>query len=538
MAASKSRERIAKERLSEKVLRVKDVQTRLHNQLDDIKRFDNIINRFTNDSTQSISKIFNDLINQLEERKTSFLAKLNEISNVANVTVRDKKEIYTNVLNHCSKSLEYTEMLLASNESILPQYSAASQQLEDSTLNSLILLEEDSQVVQDYISLVPQNKFSIESCLIQGLHREMNNFDEVLNDIKIHLDVNGTTSEHLYLETADCISTISLVDGQQLHSLINSPTSECDNQRIIPSMYTDTVPSWSLPVQSIVYILILRITSLTSLITQPYSDNLVELSSALSDYCQQVEYVPNEFLLNLKVNQICCGKFTHDGSWYRAQIQEFDHNHTNGSINSVCVRYIDYGNIEILPASFLLPLPVELGQLPAQALYLNINNIIFPLPPLPADMISSLEKWMEYMLVGTISQAVITNMDVNNELDVNLFVPVNVLRSSESAAVLHQVGLHLPAWLMECSTDIIEFGSVLSSLMSDALSVVKNYHTLFGDQPITESITESSQPITESSQPIIEPITESSQPITESSQLITDQSLSSQPIIGIISTNH
>jgi hypothetical protein len=103
MAASKSRERIAKERLSEKVLRVKDVQTRLHNQLDDIKRFDNIINRFTNDSTQSISKIFNDLINQLEERKTSFLAKLNEISNVANVTVRDKKEIYTNVLNHCSK---------------------------------------------------------------------------------------------------------------------------------------------------------------------------------------------------------------------------------------------------------------------------------------------------------------------------------------------------------------------------------------------------------------------------------------------------
>uniref|UniRef100_A0A8D3BWW7 Tudor domain containing 1 n=1 Tax=Scophthalmus maximus TaxID=52904 RepID=A0A8D3BWW7_SCOMX len=55
----------------------------------------------------------------------------------------------------------------------------------------------------------------------------------------------------------------------------------------------------------------------------------------------------------------CCAQFSGDNNWYRAVILEVGK-------NEMCVIYADYGNIEKVPFSRILPIPMHLLQLPFQ----------------------------------------------------------------------------------------------------------------------------------------------------------------------------
>ena len=63
------------------------------------------------------------------------------------------------------------------------------------------------------------------------------------------------------------------------------------------------------------------------------------------------------------LGQMCCARFSEDGRWYRARVS-----HIPGE-GSFRVRFVDYGNQEVVPVSELRPFKQEFQYIPAQAIH-------------------------------------------------------------------------------------------------------------------------------------------------------------------------
>ncbi|CAI5775017.1 Tudor domain containing 1 [Podarcis lilfordi] len=92
---------------------------------------------------------------------------------------------------------------------------------------------------------------------------------------------------------------------------------------------------------------------------------LHKLMTGLADYCNS----QNDSSFKPKVGEPCCARFTGDDTWYRAVVLEV-------SVSEVKVAYADYGNVEILPLSRLLPITAPYLELPFQILKCSIAGIM------------------------------------------------------------------------------------------------------------------------------------------------------------------
>ncbi|XP_033005518.1 tudor domain-containing protein 1 isoform X2 [Lacerta agilis] len=92
---------------------------------------------------------------------------------------------------------------------------------------------------------------------------------------------------------------------------------------------------------------------------------LRKLMTGLVDYCNS----QNDSSFKPKVGEPCCARFTGDDNWYRAVVLEV-------CVSEVKVAYADYGNVEMLPLSRLLPITAPYLELPFQILKCSIAGIM------------------------------------------------------------------------------------------------------------------------------------------------------------------
>ncbi|XP_077635703.1 tudor domain-containing protein 1 isoform X5 [Crocuta crocuta] len=85
---------------------------------------------------------------------------------------------------------------------------------------------------------------------------------------------------------------------------------------------------------------------------------LNDLNKSLAEYCQQK--VPSDF--KAEIGQLCCAPFAGDGNWYRALVKEIL---PGGNVK---VHFVDYGNMEEVPADELQMIPPKFLKLPCQGI--------------------------------------------------------------------------------------------------------------------------------------------------------------------------
>ncbi|XP_065602669.1 tudor domain-containing protein 1 [Cyrtonyx montezumae] len=93
-------------------------------------------------------------------------------------------------------------------------------------------------------------------------------------------------------------------------------------------------------------------------------EKLFKQLTELQDYCESCKQQP----FRPKQGEACCAKFSGDGHWYRALVLEV-------SQSTVQVLYVDYGNIEILPLSNVLPITGSYLKVPFQTIICSLAGI-------------------------------------------------------------------------------------------------------------------------------------------------------------------
>lgn len=101
------------------------------------------------------------------------------------------------------------------------------------------------------------------------------------------------------------------------------------------------------------------------------------------------------------------------------------------------VLYIDYGNHEQIPFSSVSLLPPQFSYLPAQALYCSLHPLSFS--GVDAPVTASLHRWLSETLTGTRFSILIESVGTSNNLVAKPYIPVQILCSESSTALLHEV---------------------------------------------------------------------------------------------------
>ncbi|XP_062831767.1 tudor domain-containing protein 1 isoform X2 [Anolis carolinensis] len=103
--------------------------------------------------------------------------------------------------------------------------------------------------------------------------------------------------------------------------------------------------------------------------TKPKVDlqELHKLMTELADFCS----FQNGHPLKPKVGEPCCARFSGDNKWYRALVLRI-------LVSEVKVVNADYGNVEVLPFSRLLPITSTFLELPFQILKCSLAGITAP----------------------------------------------------------------------------------------------------------------------------------------------------------------
>ena len=111
-------------------------------------------------------------------------------------------------------------------------------------------------------------------------------------------------------------------------------------------------------------------------------DILAVLQSGLTDVYGETQGV---VLTKIQVGDACCTQFSEDGGWYRATVIAL-------SSSNVTVRFLDYGNSEVVDASEVFVLQPDFFSTPVQAIECSLAN----LSPIGAtyteDALSNLSK--------------------------------------------------------------------------------------------------------------------------------------------------
>ncbi|XP_067393272.1 tudor domain-containing protein 1 isoform X2 [Emydura macquarii macquarii] len=112
--------------------------------------------------------------------------------------------------------------------------------------------------------------------------------------------------------------------------------------------------------------------------TRVDQEKLHRLMIELVEYCN----TQNSHSFRPKVGEACCAKFAGDGHWYRAIV-------LGVSQSEVKVAYADYGNIETLPFSRVLPITACYLKLPFRIIKCSLTGIV-EWSPLIIDLLKTL----------------------------------------------------------------------------------------------------------------------------------------------------
>ncbi|XP_078499993.1 tudor domain-containing protein 1 isoform X2 [Lissotriton helveticus] len=128
--------------------------------------------------------------------------------------------------------------------------------------------------------------------------------------------------------------------------------------------------SVELPINEAILVYVLKVESPSMFYVQ-LKDNQVDKEKLqwtmieLAEYCsnhKNQNYIPN-------IGDVCCARYTGNNHWYRAIVLDL-----LGS--TVRVAYVDYGNVENLQFSRLLPIKASLLELPFQIIRCSLEGII------------------------------------------------------------------------------------------------------------------------------------------------------------------
>ncbi|XP_075698801.1 tudor domain-containing protein 1 [Rhinoderma darwinii] len=113
------------------------------------------------------------------------------------------------------------------------------------------------------------------------------------------------------------------------------------------------------------------------------------------------------------VGDACCAKFTEDGQWYRAVVLEVQD-------SSAKIAYADYGNMEVLPFSCLLPMTPRFLELPMQLTKCSLADVVpvtEPWPPDAAHTLTSVLLGSEVLITAKSLNAGIYSASVDKQQD-------------------------------------------------------------------------------------------------------------------------
>ncbi|XP_077114039.1 LOW QUALITY PROTEIN: tudor domain-containing protein 1 [Ranitomeya variabilis] len=107
----------------------------------------------------------------------------------------------------------------------------------------------------------------------------------------------------------------------------------------------------------------------------------------------------------------CCAKFTEDGQWYRAVVLQVQD-------SSAKIAYADYGNVEVLPFSCLLPMKKSFLELPMQLTKCCLADVLpvtEPWSPDAARTLSSLLLGADVLITASSFNAGIYRVSVDKQ---------------------------------------------------------------------------------------------------------------------------
>lgn len=97
-----SREKVARERLAEKVQRVRDAQSQLQVQFENLDEFGSYGDDILSLVRKKLETWLDDIQNSVENSKMRLLEKIDEISKARTSMLTNKREIVANTLQECS----------------------------------------------------------------------------------------------------------------------------------------------------------------------------------------------------------------------------------------------------------------------------------------------------------------------------------------------------------------------------------------------------------------------------------------------------
>ncbi|KFV90318.1 Tudor domain-containing protein 1, partial [Eurypyga helias] len=142
-------------------------------------------------------------------------------------------------------------------------------------------------------------------------------------------------------------------------------------------------------------------------------ESLHRLLTELEDYCKSCKHQSFE----PRPGEACCARFSGDGRWYRALVLK-------ASQSVVKVLYVDYGNIETLPLSKVLPITDSYLKLPFQTITCSLAGIEkAKWSPLLLDKLKEmlLNKYVTIAVKGingNVNSVTVEKLDENGSLNV------------------------------------------------------------------------------------------------------------------------
>ena len=102
------------------------------------------------------------------------------------------------------------------------------------------------------------------------------------------------------------------------------------------------------------------------LATQQTAEALDRLSTGLASFFQKVP--PTSLLQPATRGSLCCAKYAVDGAWYRVEVIDFIQ-------SSLKIRFLDYGNEEVVPLNNLVECPEEFLSIPVCATHCCLDGV-------------------------------------------------------------------------------------------------------------------------------------------------------------------
>ncbi|XP_053548968.1 tudor domain-containing protein 1 [Bombina bombina] len=143
--------------------------------------------------------------------------------------------------------------------------------------------------------------------------------------------------------------------------------------RVFSNIDTSVAHQWisiELPLNEAIQCRVLKVFSPDLFFAFPI-ENRVDVGRLQQVMLQIAEYSSaemNKESLKLSIGGACCARFTEDGQWYRAVILDI-------SESVVQVAYADYGNVESLPVSSLIPIKASFLQPPVPIIRCGLSGV-------------------------------------------------------------------------------------------------------------------------------------------------------------------